>query len=140
MKSVQLDGLKFHPGKSGHVITTLEWIYFEWQQEKLEHKEQLLHKSNNHNSLDLAPYKCSNITNINETTSKFDNQISTKKIKEHFPDTCIKNQFCVEVSQDDAKIEFSYLNIKKSLTSSRIPATILKGSIEIHLSFMKKTL
>ena len=37
-------------------------------------------------TLNLKPYKCSNTMNINEITSRFDNHISIKKVKEYFPD------------------------------------------------------
>ena len=40
-------------------------------------------------NLNLKPYKDSSITNINGITSKFDNHISTKKIKEFFPNILI---------------------------------------------------
>ena len=43
-----------------------------------------------------------------------------------------------EVSQDEVKKEVLHLNVKKSSTT--IPATILKQSIEIHLLFLKNSI
>ena len=61
--------------------------------------------------------------NINEIISTFDNYIS---IKEFFPDGSNNNFEFTEVSQDDVKKEVLHLNVKKSLTSNSIPATILE--------------
>ena len=49
-------------------------------------------------TLNLKPYKCSNTMNINEITSRFDNHISIKKVKEYFPDASKTNFVFTEVS------------------------------------------
>ena len=69
-------------------------------------------------------------------SSKFDNHKSIKKIKEYFPDASKINYQFTEVSQDEVKKEVLHLNVKKSSTSSSIPATILKQSIEIYVPFL----
>ena len=44
--------------------------------------------------------------NINETISKFNNHVSIKKIKEHFPDVPTINFVFTEVSHDELKKKF----------------------------------
>ena len=73
--------------------------------------------------------------NKNVIILTFHNHISIKKIKEYFPDGSSNNFEFTEVSQDEVKKEVLHLNVKKSLTSSSIPAKILKYSIETHLPF-----
>ena len=60
--------------------------------------------------------------------------MNIKKIKECFADASNNNFEFTEVSQDEVKKEVLHLNVKKSSTSSSIPATVLKQSIEIYLS------
>ena len=84
--------------------------------QKICNHEHLLHKTN---TLNLKPYQCYNV-NINKTISKFDNHINIKNIKEDI--TLQYNRFL-------------HLNVKKSSTSSFIPAPILKQSMEIYLPF-----
>ena len=74
--------------------------------------------------------------NTNEIISTFDNHISIKKVQECFPDASSTNFEFTEVSQDKVKKEVLDLNVKISSPRSSIPATILKESIEIHLSFL----
>ena len=64
--------------------------------------------------------------NINQISSTFDNHINIKKVKEYFPDASSNNFDFTEVSQDEVKKEVLHLNVKKSSTSSSIPATTLK--------------
>ena len=64
--------------------------------------------------------------NINQISSTFDNHINIKKVKEYFPDASSNNFEFTEVSQDEVKKEVLHLNVKKSSTSSSIPATTLK--------------
>ena len=62
--------------------------------------------------------------NINQISSTFDNHINIKKVKEYFPDASSNNFDFTEVSQDEVKKEVLHLNVKKSPTSSSIPATV----------------
>ena len=64
--------------------------------------------------------------NKNVIILTFHNHISIKKIKEYFPDGSSNNFEFTEVSQDEVKKEVLHLNVKKSSTSSSIPATTLK--------------
>ena len=91
-------------------------------------------------SLNLEPYKCSYNMKLNEMISTFDNHISIKKINEYFLDASNTYFEFTEVSQDEVKKEVLHLNVKKSSTSSSIPATILKKSIEIHLAFLTNSI
>ena len=77
--------------------------------------------------------------NINQISSTFDNHINIKKVKEYFPDASSNNFEFTEVSQDEVKKEVLHLNVKKSSTSSSIPATILKQS-EIYLPFLTNSI
>lgn len=45
-----------------------------------------------------------------------------------------------EVSFENVKKEMLNLNIKKSSTNVSIPATVLRQTVELHLSFLTKTI
>ena len=66
--------------------------------------------------------------------------MNIKKIKEYFPDASSNNFELTEVSQDKGKKEVSHLNVKNSSTGSCIPETILKQSIEVHLTFLTNSI
>ena len=63
-------------------------------------------------NVNLKPYKDSSITNINGITSKFDNHISVKKIKESFPNIVSGDFNFQEVTREDVKKEIINLNVK----------------------------
>ena len=91
-------------------------------------------------NLNLKPYKDSSITNINGITSKFDNHISIKKIKESFPNIVSGDFNFQEVAREDVKKEIINLNVKKSSTNGSIPATILKQCVGVYLPFLTKAI
>ena len=65
-------------------------------------------------TLNLKPCKCSNVMNIHEIISKFDNHISIKNIKEYFPHASKTNFEFTEVSQGEVKKEVLHFNFKNS--------------------------
>ena len=67
------------------------------------------------NNLSLKPYKDSSITNINGTTSKFDNHISIKKIKESFRSIACGHFNFEEVAREDVKKRNNKFECKKIL-------------------------
>ena len=77
---------------------------------------------------------------MNEIVSLFYSHISIRKIKAYFPAASNTNFKFSEVSQDDVKKEDLHLNLKTSSTSSSIPTTILKQSIDIHLAFLTNSI
>ena len=67
---------------------------------------------------------------IEQITSIFNKHVNIKKIREFFPGI-ISNDFeFAEVTEEDVKKEVFKLNTKKSSTSSPVPATVLKQSVE----------
>ena len=78
--------------------------------------------------------------NTNEIILTFDNHISIKKINKYFPDVSNTNFEFTEIFQGEIKKEVLHLNVKKSSTSSSIPATIPKQFNEIHLPFLTNSI
>ena len=69
-----------------------------------------------------------------------DNHISVKKIREYFPNIIYGDFDFTEVSFENVKKEMLNLNIKKSSTNVSSPATVLRQTAELHLSFLTKTI
>ena len=79
----------------------------------------------------LKPYKDSSLTNINEITSNFNNDISIKVTKEFFSNI---------VAREGVKKEIINLNVKNSLANGPIPAIILKQCVDVYLPFLTKVI
>ena len=88
----------------------------------------------------LKPYKDSSLTNINEITSNFNNDISIKVTKEFFSNIVSDNFNFQEVAREGVKKEIINLNVKNSLTNGPIPAIILKQYVDIYLPFLIKVI
>ena len=79
--------------------------------------------------------KC-NTNDIDILTSQFKDHASIKKIELSYPEIVPNTFKFTLVSSEDVKKEIMNLNVKKSLSSKAIPATILKQSLHIYLPFL----
>ena len=79
--------------------------------------------------------KC-NTNDIDILTSQFKDYASIKKIELNYPEIVPNTFKFTLVSSEDVKKEIMNLNVKKSLSSKAIPATILKQSLHIYLPFL----
>ena len=80
------------------------------------------------------------LADINSNISDFNNHISIKKIREYFPNIIYGGFDFTEFSLENVKKEMLNLNVKKSSTNVSIPATVLRQTAEIHLSFLTKSI
>ena len=76
-------------------------------------------------NLDLKSSKVCTAKDLNGNDSEFDDHISTKKIKQFFPDININGFDFETVTTNNVKKEILNLNINKSSTSGSILATII---------------
>ena len=89
-------------------------------------------------NLDLKSSKKCTTKYLNGIVFEFDDHKSIKKITKYFPDINSDDFDCETVTMEDVKKEILNLNIKKSSSSSSIPATILKQSIHVYLLYLTK--